>query len=67
MTESRYDLALECVQDERFHEALEHLDKEEDMELYAEVEKIASARDAISNYQDRLIDDLAKKSSEIEG
>lgn len=64
MTESNYDKVLLCLQDQRFHDALENLDKENDRKLYAEIEKLAGAKDAVSNYQDRLIDDVAKKISE---
>lgn len=64
MTESNYDKVLVCLEDQRFHDALDNLDKEDDRKLYAEIEKLAGAKDAVSNYQDRLIDDLAKKISE---
>lgn len=62
MTEKHeYEKALEHVQNQEFFKALAYLNKEEDKELFAELDYLASA---VSNYQDRLVDDLAKKISE---
>lgn len=37
------------------------------MNLFAEVERLDFASDALNNYTDRLIEDLAKKIHEEEG
>ena len=71
-----YKTALEQVRKHNYRTALEYLDPEEDMNLYAEIERIADwvggsplvdgvTGQVLSNYQDRLIDDLAKKHSEV--
>jgi hypothetical protein len=64
MTESNYEQALEHIQNQEFHQALKKLDSAHDTTLYAEVERLAYTSDAISNYADRLIEELAKKISE---
>lgn len=50
--------ALEKVREREFHAASKFLNPEEDFKLIAELESIG---DLVSNYEDRLIDDLAKK------
>jgi hypothetical protein len=66
MTGSDYEKALDFIQDEKFGRAKEHISKEDDMNLYAELERLSFAQNAVSNYADRLIEDLAERLSEEE-
>ena len=61
-----YEQAINCVREEKFHKALNHLHGLEDMSLYAEIERLAYLKDAVSNYSDRIMDELAKKHDEVE-
>lgn len=73
MTDSNYKEVLEALQDEDFKTALENLDSEEDMKLYAEIEALHDMTLAgeeklndtqirvVSNYEDRLIQQLARR------
>lgn len=61
--EQRFEACLNAVQNQKFRRAAEILELESDRKernLKAELERLAGASDMISNYQDRIIDDLAK-------
>lgn len=66
--------ALEHLRNHEYEKALEYINKDHYMELYAEVQRIhelvgenqvsGKLGQVISNYTDRLIDDIAKKLDE---
>lgn len=55
---------IENLQNQRYRKALTYLNKDQHHELYAEIERLASTEDAVSNYTDRLIGEFSKKLSE---
>jgi hypothetical protein len=73
MTDSNYEEVLEAIQDKDYQTALENLDSEEDLRLYAEIEAIRDMASAgvekmndteirvTSNLEDRLIQQLARR------
>lgn len=81
MTESisDYEAALELLQNHRYKAASNQITSEEDQKLKAELERLGELMgdhskhvsgkigQVISNYEDRLIDELAKKASEQGG
>lgn len=56
-----YEKALERIQNQEFLQALDHIDSETDMQLYAEIQRLAYTQDMINNYTSRLINDLTKE------
>jgi len=76
MATSDYEGALEALQENKYGGAANQISSDQDMKLKAELERLnelvgnhskmigGKLGQVISNYEDRLIDDLAKKASE---
>jgi hypothetical protein len=76
MTHSDYEGALEDLQNHKYNAAANQIASDEDMKLKAELERLGELMGnhskhvsgklgaVLSNYEDRLIDELAKKASE---
>ena len=76
MNRENYEAALEHFQDNRYGRAAQEIDADEDMDLRAELERLGELLgnhsyviggklgQVISNYGDRLIDELARKASD---
>lgn len=77
MNRENYEAALEHFQNNRYGRAAQEIDADEDMHLRAELERLAELLgdhsdviggklgQVISNYGDRLIDELARKASDM--
>lgn len=73
MTDSNYQAVIQGINDQDYKTALENIDSEEDMKLYAEIEALKDMTLAgeeklndteirvVSNYEDRIIQQLARK------
>ena len=76
MTISDYDGALQALQNQKYKAAANQLNSDEDMKLKAELERLGELMgnhsqmvggklgEVLSNYEDRLLDELAQKASE---
>lgn len=74
-----YEQALEHFREAEYAQALRYIPKDEEMELYAEIERLSELLgdfsdgmiggklgQVVSNYEGRIIDDLARKASEAD-
>ena len=76
MNQENYEAALEHFQSNRYGRAAQEIDADEEMDLRAELERLSELLgdhsdviggklgQVLSNYGDRLIDELARKASD---
>jgi len=76
MTKSDYEGAIEALQNQKYTAAANQISKDEHATLKAELERLGELMgnhsnmvggklgEVLSNYEDRLIDELAEKASE---